>query len=175
MEIHIKETADDVFQQNKIRWQRYVRKKILFNMLYIGIGALLILFSLLDSTKNTSFWNLTTSFGMSSIFLAIIYLLHLLQLRGKYFAKTQRFVDRLKRYSDEISITVTDSSILYKDSQTTFEVKWTSFSNYKIYKDYLIVDDYGEVLSGIMINIKDLTAEEQVTLKTFLNNLFRLN
>ena len=173
MEITINKTGGDMLQQNKIRWQLYERKKILFNLLYIAFGFFLILFSLFDSGKETSFWNFTTSVGMSFIFLAIIYLSHLFQIKKKFFARVQLLVDRWKANNNTATITINESGIIYRDLETISESKWTSFNNYKIYKDYLIIDDYGEVLGAVMINIKALNADEQATLKKFLENLFR--
>jgi hypothetical protein len=88
-----------------------------------------------------------------SVYLAFVYLI--LQ-RKKFFKAVSKVVSRHKTVSDIYTLKINDDGIYYNDSEITQNEKWSVFTKYKIYKEYLLLfrDDF--YINALVIDKKQI-------------------
>jgi hypothetical protein len=161
---------DDILQQNKIKWKLFIRKRLLENLLFIIIGILFITMQFFSSNKpHQNFWNLETSVGGSFLLLAIIYFYHIAKARYKFLFRAKKYVRDFKKNGRAIEIKITDDYVTYIDYESSVEVKWTIFTSYKYYYNYLFLNTIDEYLGGFVINRKDISEEQFSELFNFVS------
>jgi hypothetical protein len=114
------------------------------------------------------FWGFTSSFGLSLIFLSLFYFSHIYQNKIKYLSKTEQILNRYKNQSQGIQIKITNTTVSYKDFELFSEMSWTVFSQYKIYKNYLILIRDKQSLDSIIINRNEITEAQFTELFVFV-------
>ncbi|MBK7569231.1 MAG: hypothetical protein IPI31_15525 [Bacteroidetes bacterium] len=171
MEIVIlRQNNNDLLRQNQIKWTLFTQKNINLFILYAIAGTLILMGSGMSQNEGVNFWGPSSSFGLSLIFLSIFYFFQTYQNKAKFIARTKHYIDRFNSQKEGIEITITDSSVTYKDFETTSEMKWTFFSQYKVYKDYLFIISESGYLSSIIINKNEINPEKFSKLFAFVKN-----
>ena len=77
-------------------------------------------------------------------------------------------MQRFNKRSEGIEIKFTDSKIIYKDFESFFEMAWTVFSEYKIYRDYLFLMGEKNFFNSIVIKRNEVSADKFSELLEFV-------
>lgn len=171
MEIVIlRQNNNDLLRQNQIKWELFTQKNIKIFILYALVGTLILIQSGITQQDSKSFWGPGSSFGLSLIFLSLFYFLQTYQNKTRFFARTKQHIDRYNRQEEGIEIKITDISITYKDFERTSEMKWTTFTHYKFYKDYLFIISENGYLSSVIINKNEINSDKFFKLLDFVKN-----
>ena len=171
MEIIIKKpNNDDLLQQNSIKWKLFTQKNILLLALYAFMGTFFLVGNWVMLKDGEYFWGATSSFGLSLIFLSLFYFIHTYQSKIKYLSRTKQILSRYKNQSHGIEIKITNTTVSYKDFELFSEMSWTVFSQYKIYKNYLILIRDKESLSSIIINRNEISGAQFAELFEFVKS-----
>jgi hypothetical protein len=161
---------DDIFQQNKIKWKLFIRKRLISNLLFVIIGILFITTQFFSSNKaDQSFWNFETSFGGSFLLLSIIYFYHIAKARYKFLQRAKKYVGDFKKIGKAIEIEIKDDYVTYVDYQSLVELRWTIFTSYTYCDNYLFLNTIDEYLGGIIINRNDISEEQFSELFNFVS------
>jgi hypothetical protein len=169
MEIIIKRpNNDDLLKQNSIKWKLFTQKNILLLALYALMGIFFLVGNWVMLKDGEYFWGFTSSFGLSLIFLSLFYFSHIYQNKIKYLSKTEQILNRYKNQSQGIQIKITNTTVSYKDFELFSEMSWTVFSQYKIYKNYLILIRDKQSLDSIIINRNEITEAQFTELFVFV-------
>ena len=163
MEIIIKRSNnDDLLEQNSIKWKLFTQKNILIFALYAFMGTFFLVTNWLTLKNDENFWGFTTSFGASLLLLSFFYFIHTYKNKIKYISRTKLFINRYRSQTEGIEIKITNTSVTYKDFEIYSEMKWTVFTEYKLYKNYFILIIDWRDLSSIIINRNEIS-ETQFT------------
>src|SRR5215203_2146412 len=140
MDIIIKRANhDDLLEQNSIKWKLFANRSIIL-FVYAFMGIFFLAGNWLTLKGGEYFWGFTSSFGLSLIFLSVFYFSHVYQNKIKYLSRTKEILSRYKNQTEGIEINITDKSVSYKDFEIYSEMKWACFTEYKLYKDYIILN-----------------------------------
>lgn len=171
MEIIIqRNNNDDLLRQNQIKWRIFSQKNIILFSVYAIVGLVILIITLLSSKEGVSFWGFQSSFGLSLIFLSFFYFSHTYRNRANFFARTKQYLNRIKPLNEGIEIIITDASIRFKDFQTFSEMKWSFFTQYKLYDDYLFIIVESDYLNSIIINKNEIEPTKYSELVNFLKS-----
>jgi hypothetical protein len=99
----------------------------------------------------------------SQSFIAIFFLLYTtFKNKVRYISRTKQFINRYRSQTEGIEIKITNTSVTYKDFEIYSEMKWTVFTEHKLYKNYFILIIDRRDLSSIIINRNEIS-ETQFT------------
>jgi|SRR5215203_2273332 len=170
MDIIIKRANhDDLLEQNSIKWKLFANRSIIL-FVYPFMGIFFLAGNWLTLKGGEYFWGFTSSFGLSLIFLSVFYFSHVYQNKIKYLSRTKEILSRYKNQTEGIEINITDKSVSYKDFEIYSEMKWACFTEYKLYKDYIILIIDKQSLSSIIINRKEISGGQFAELFEFVKN-----
>src|SRR6186713_133462 len=114
--------------------------------------------------------NKTRSNGSYLLIETFFYLCHIYQNKIKYLSRTKQLLSRYKNQNEGIEIKITNESVSYKDFEAYSEMKWTYFTEYKLYKNYLILIIDKQSLSSIIINRNEISGPQFTELLEFVKN-----
>ena len=161
MEIKInREINDELIEIHRIRWNLSFKKSLLYFTFYAIAGLFIFGIAALDAVKSGHFWGLFSSFGLSLIFLSTYYFLHNYQNKRKYLANIRMALALSKQRGQNTEIILNDTGVTFKDFQTHSEWKWSAFSHYMLYKNYLFLMMGSSVLNSVAIQKTELSAYE---------------
>ena len=170
MEIKIiRETNDFFLGQNKVRWQILMKPTIITAFAFAIFGIILLIIGS-NNRIEKSFWNFFSCMGISFLYLSITDFSHTLKAKTKFFSKIKETIARSDKQKNITEISLNDVKIMYKDFEVFYEMKWSVFSSYKFYKNYLFLLSDDTYLTGIMINKSELSVEEFETLSKFIRS-----
>ena len=160
---------DDLLEQNKIKWKLFTNRNI-FLFVYAFMGTFFLVGNWLTLKDGENFWGFISSFGLSLIFLSLFYFSHIYQNKIKYLSRTKQILSRFKNQNEGIEIKITNTSVSYKDFEAYSDMKWTCFTEYKLYKNYLILIINKQSLSSIAINRNEISGSQFTELFEFVKN-----
>ncbi len=168
MEIKIiKNDYGDILDKNRTRWNLANKKNLLYFAFYALVGLFVLALTALSSKNIIDFWGLGSSLGLALIFLSAYYFLHTFQNKSKYLAKTRLLITQSTNNSRITELILKDECVIYKDFETYNEWKWSVFSSYMLYENYLFLVMGGSVLNSIIIQKNEVSADEFAGLLNF--------
>src|SRR5688572_9480698 len=171
MEIIItRQNSDELLQINAIKWKLFTKKNVQVVFLYAFIGAVILVVNWISLKKGESFWRFESSFGLGILFLSLFYFIHFYKNKIRFLAKTKELISKYKNESGGIEIKITNSAITYRDVEIYSDMKWTVFSEYKLYNGYLILLIDNLYLSSIIINRNEISEAEFTELFDFVKS-----
>ena len=84
--------------------------------------------------------------------------------------RTKQILSRHKNQNQGIEIKITNTSVSFKDFEIYSEVKWTCFTEYKLYKNYLILIIDKQSLGSIFINRNEISGDQFADLLEFVKS-----
>ena len=170
MEIIIKRpNNDDLLEQNSIKWKLFTKGNIIL-FVYAFMGIFFLVGNWLTLKDGEYFWGFISSFGLSLVFLSLFYFSHIYQNKIKYLSRTKQILSRFKNQNEGIEIKITNTSVSYKDFEAYSDMKWTCFTEYKLYKNYLVLIINKQSLSSIAINRNEISGSQFTELFEFVKN-----
>ena len=165
MQIEItRSDSKNLLPANKLKWDLFIRKQYKLWIIYFAIGIVFLLMG--AASKNI--WNFFTSFSLLFLVMGITFVYQTINSREKTIESLRKSIS----LSDfEITISVNDSVFIYEDSKSYSELKWTFFSGYKIYKDYLFLVAGNNLLSSFSICKNELSPKDFEELHNFVSHL----
>jgi hypothetical protein len=174
MKINIhRKNYNDLLRQNKIRWTLFTQKNIILFIIYAGLGLFYLVVTALLLKEGETFWGFGSSVGLSFIFLSIFYFSHTFRNKKKYLSQTTQYINYFNKQAKGIDITITDIGVTYKDFETFYEAKWSTYTHYKFYKDDLLLLSHNEYLAGLTINKNEITPDQFTELTIFIRKMLQ--
>jgi hypothetical protein len=168
MEIKInREINDNLLEIHKIRWDLSFKKSLVYFTFYAIAGLFVMGLAALGAEKSGHFWGILSSFGLSLIFLSLYYFSHNYQNKRKHLANVRMALALSKQQAQNNEIVVNDNGVTFKDFQTYSEWKWSAFSCYMLYQDYLFLLMGSSVLNSIAIQKAELSVDQFAELINF--------
>jgi hypothetical protein len=175
MEIKIiNKDCNDLLNKNKIRWTLFSRKNIFHFIIYAIVGLILLIGSAVTEKDISNFWGMGSSLGLSLIFLSLFYFSHTYQNKRKFITRTRAYIKLFNEQKQETELVFADEKITYKDFQSYSEWKWTKFSHYMLYKDYLFLILDNSFLNALIVHKSEVTPEKFDELLSFSKGHLRL-
>jgi len=169
MEIIItRHNADELLEQNVIRWKLFAKKSLQLILLYAFFGAVILGANWMSLKQSDSFWGFESSFGIGILLLSLFYFIHTYKNKIKFLARTKEIVSKYKNENSGIEIKFNDTIVSWKDFELFSEMSWTVFSQYKIYKNYLILIRDKQSLDSIIINRNEISEVQFTELFVFV-------
>jgi len=168
MEIKInREINDNLVETHRIRWDRTFKKSLIYFTFYAIVGLFAMGLAALDAGRSGRFWGIWSSLGFGLIILSSYYFAHNYQNKRKHLANVRMALALSKQKCGNNEIVLTDTGVTFKDFQTYSEWKWSAFSCYMLYKDYLFLVMGNSVLYSIVIQKTELSPDQLAELITF--------
>jgi hypothetical protein len=102
---------------------------------------------------NPSYGLLT--FGMSSFFLTLFLIYGRVITKVRYHKTILQTADKFEELNMDCSYDFSDDSVKYWDKEKHFDFKWSVFSSYSIYKNYLILSINDSIISFYIFEKKE--------------------
>ena len=169
MEIIIKRpNNDDLLEQNVIRWRLFAKKSIELILLYAFLGAIILGANWMSLKQGDSFWGFESSFGIGILLLSLFYFIHNYKNKIKFLARTKEILSKYKNENNGIEIRINETTVSYKDFDIYSELRWTVFTQYEFYKDYLILVMDSQYLTSIFVNRSEISEGQFTELFEFV-------
>jgi hypothetical protein len=107
------------------------------------------------------------AFMLFPFYLAYFYLV---RQKKQFFKIVNKIADRHKSTSENYVLTINDNSLCYQDFEITREEKWSVFSKYKNYKDYLFLFRDDLYINCLVIDKRQISSSNLADLLMLLNN-----
>jgi hypothetical protein len=170
MEIIIKRPSnDDLLEHNYIKWKLFSNRYIIL-LVYAVMGIFFLVGNWLTLKDGEYFWGFISSFGLSLVFLSLFYFSHIYQYKRKYLSRTKQILNRYKNQNEGVEIKITDKLVSYKDLEAYSEMKWTYFTEFKLYNNYLILIIDKQSLNSIIVNRNEISGAQFTELLEFVKN-----
>ncbi len=132
----IKEIDESYIDESLTQWKLATRN----NLRQIRIFSVLIVFfisiGLMKYNKEGTFWNYSTSFGLALVFLTVFLIEMHYKGREKWIKRAKKCIEKPSRITE---YNFTDEMITVKDPESYGEFKWSVFSTFQFYKNYLLI------------------------------------
>lgn len=169
MEINIKRDNNNyLLEQSRVKWELFARKNVRIFSVYALVGVFCVAFGVFTHRRVGTFWHFSTCVGLSLILLSSFYFYHLIRNRVKFISRTKDHIAAFEKQKNPAEITLNDSRITYRDIESYWELKWTSFSQYKLYKNYLFLMTDDSFPGAISIRKNELSQKEFAILYKFI-------
>lgn len=180
MDIKINNTnaAQICLDQNKALWDIFTKnhfKRLIFPLTF---SLLLIAFGLFDFNNNdkvvtmgnTTYYNFHLSLSIGIVFLVttLMSLIRLVREKSIFFQKVNRLALGHSQNSNTITIELSENSVKYQSHELTQEMKWSVFSNYKVYKNYIILTVESYILASVIVDKRLISENEYSELINFI-------
>ena len=133
-----------------ITWKKYKRRLINYSIFSIVILTLgLIVKS--DNEPSNPFIFIGIGFLILSIFMALM----MLNSWNTYNKKVKIIADKFDDLKANFIFELSDDSVKYWDYEKHFDFKWSVFTHYTIYKDYIVLFVNNSMIGGYLFNNKD--------------------
>jgi hypothetical protein len=136
--IDIPYNNDDFIRSRSINWKLQSRK-IHKQLPYYAIGSLIILglglLGRIDSKPMNSF----IIGGIAFSIMTLLLFLFMMLAKHIYMKKIKSIAEKYNEIKMDCTYELTDESLKYWDKEKHIEYKWTVFSHYSLYKQYLIL------------------------------------
>ncbi len=164
MEITVHNTEADktILTKADITWKKHTSN---FVLVWIVLGLGIVFFSIGIYLRLHALWAVGLGFTLAALF----YLNGLWKSKRSFFEKVQKQVER-RKVSNEYMLHFTSESVKYQDVELTMEMKWTMFTWYKEYADYLILGMYDNETT-ILVSKKFISENEFGELLSFVQRL----
>ena len=133
-----KKIDDSYLDETLVRWKLLAKVKFRSLRAYVLITALYLVIAISRYINYGIFWTFWMSFGIAFLFLMLVSALELYKGRSEWISKAKRCIQKYSTRIPEIEYTFSDQMITGKDIESYFELKWTAFSNYQVYENYLL-------------------------------------
>jgi len=169
MDIKVTKTiSNDLIEESKIGWQYAVKKSYTGLTLYAFTATVFILLGLIISAKTNSFFNIASYIGTIYLVLFLASSYGLYKGRMRWTKKIRIYIDKSSSKELYIEYQFNDSTVTAKDFQSYCEFKWTSFSDYAIYKDFLFIFLSSVDTSSLTINLNKMPQSDRSDLLTLV-------
>ena len=161
---------DELLQQNVIKWKLFAKKSVQLILLYAFLGAVILGANWISLKQGDSFWGFESSFGIGILLLSLFYFIHTYKNKIKFLARTKEIVSKYKNENSGIEIKFNDTTVSYKDFEIYSELRWTVFTQYKLYRDYLILVMDSQYLTSIFVNRSEISEVQFTELLELVKN-----
>jgi multisubunit Na+/H+ antiporter MnhB subunit len=190
IKINQNNASEFIIETNIIRWRLYARR-IIFAILLLFICGLILFISGLSLGYDSSisdyhynhdhnvtyvhtiqnnyhiFSSLGIAFMLFSLYLVYFYLV---RQKNQFFNTVNKVAYRHKSISNNYILKITDVSLLYQDFEIIREEKWTLFSKYQNYQNYLLLFRDELFINCLVIDKRQISSEELADLQKFVSN-----
>jgi len=179
MEITIKnsETSKTILEESKVKWKFFMRRTMWAIIIPFAGGISFLIPEFTGTNQMTTKTNgnaiiydyhIDLAIGVGFIMLAALYSFNLLISKISFFDRAHILSNKHKLFSDESILYVTDECIKYEDFELKQEIKWSFFSHYKLYKNYLFLIIIETPLSAFLIDRRLLSEKDFSELLAFV-------
>lgn len=177
MKIAIKIPIDpeSLMERNIIHWKLFAHKYYLIILVEFlgGISCLISGMrkgytwkSTVNGASTLYTFNGELSIGIAFLLLAIISFFNIQRSRNSFFKKVRASMQN--NISDNASMEIDNTEVKYRDSELIQEIKWSLFSHYKFYKNYLFLITSDNYITSILIDKRLLTSSEFAELSAYV-------
>ncbi|MDE3212110.1 MAG: hypothetical protein KGM98_02670 [Bacteroidota bacterium] len=182
------DAATYIETRDKLLWWLYIRRSILISIILLTAGIALLTDGIFRGSENkvsnyehSSYpttriikttqvydYHLSYGFGMALIFVSLYFFFMIFRQR-MFFFKTSKRISKIRKVADnDFTIRINDQDISYQDFELASEAKWSHFSRFKIYKQFILLfaDRYSWSSFAIPVNL--LTDDDFKELFQFL-------
>lgn len=161
MEIKIvKENISDILGKNRTKWYLAYKTMLFAIIVYAVVGTVILTCSAVTAKNADDFWGLGSTLGGGLIFLSIAFLSYIYKGKRKYVENTRLAIKRSEREGQNTEIVLKDDGVTFKDFHIYSEWKWSVFTHYMLYKDYLFLMMGNSVLNSLVIQKNELSVYE---------------
>lgn len=173
MDITIKDTnaAQNILEQNSVRWSLYSKRTLKFFILIYALGLFLFVIGMRDfseygwKTFNGEYtyytnWHFSESLGFVILLVATYMLILQIVAKKKFFKTVKVISDRHLKTTNEITIQVTDDHLTYRSYELNQDIKWWLFSSYTLMDNYLFLNLDGNPKACVTIDKRLISVDE---------------
>ena len=169
-------------QRNSAFWNLTMRRSYRSIGVIFLVGSAVLILGLFqpysfssDLGKGTYYYNFHFSIGLGGglILVSLIYFYHLRVNKMYFDSAVKARIRRFEKSSDrESEVSITSESIRYSGFEEVHEIKWSTFSSYRIYKGFIALYQQ-ENMPSYLVELNKLSPAEQTELMTFLKKKLR--
>lgn len=150
---------NDFIRGQLIKWEIAWRKnrRQLINYSIVSIVVLLIgIVTRTEEEPTNPFYFIGIGFSVATLFLIYLRLLS----KQRYNRKVKEIAQKFDSLQMDCTYELSDESIKYWDKEKSLEFKWSLFSHYSIYKNYLILVLNNSLIDCYVFERKESDMEE---------------
>lgn len=144
----------DFIKSNKIfwiiTWKKHKKQLISYSIFSIVILTLGLILKT-DDEPNNPFIFIGIGFLILSIYMALM----MYYSWNTYNKKVKTIADKFDELKANFIIELSDEFVKYWDYEKHFDFKWSVFTHYTIYKDYIVLFANNSMMGGYLFNNKD--------------------
>jgi hypothetical protein len=178
IKINNSNAAQSCLDQNKALWHLLIKDHLKRLLVPLIVSLSLIAFGLYDFNESgivvtmgkiTHYnFHLFLSIGIVLLVIVLLTLIKLIKEKSMFFQKVNRLALGHSQNSNTITIDLTENSVKFQSHELTREMKWTVFSNYKVYKNYVILLVESYIVGPIVIDKRLISENEYSELINFI-------
>lgn len=157
--IHSPFDKQDFIRAMRIKWEIHWLKnrRQLINYSIVSVIILSIgIIALIEEGTTNPFVFLGIGFTVVTLLLVYVRILS----KRQYSRKVEEVANKFDTVKMDCSYEFSDESIKYWDSEKTLDFKWTVFTNYSIYKNYLILILNNSLIESYVFEKKEPDLDE---------------
>jgi hypothetical protein len=134
----------------KVQWEityRKFQKNLKYYFITAGILLILGFIARYEEDSINPFIIIGFVFLTISLFMTLL----MFGLRRNYLKRLSSLANKFETLKMDCTIEVTDENVKYWDKEKYFELKWTAFSSYSCYKNYLILSTPYSLANSIIL------------------------
>ena len=184
MEIQIESLrgGESLYEANRILFRLYSRKRLV-SLAFVLVAATILLIPKLnsgdDASQGTRSFETNFSYSIDNFYhtLGVAFLLvFLLQLigyfrqRNSFFTMARRIRDRRRNSHDRSTVKITERAVHYQNFEITQESKWSIYSAYLFYKNYVFLFPSASPLWALSVDLSQVSPADLNELRNFLKS-----
>lgn len=139
----------------KFQWMKNRRRLIIYSVVSLIVLTIGILSKTEEEPPNLFFF-----LGIGST-VSTLYLIYLrIFSKQRYTRKIKEIAERFDSLKMDCTYEFSDESIKYWDKEKNLEFKWSVFTNYSIYKEYLILTINNSLIEAYIFEKKESDIDE---------------
>lgn len=181
IKINITDAAQSCLDQNQALWELWRNENLRKIILPVILAVLFITYgSLIPESNGKGFLQNNESSDNFQFFVTIgtIFLItnllevgRIIRKKSIFFRKVNNLATAHIQNANIVSIHLSEDNVEYHSHELTQKMKWTVFSHYKIYKNYIILVASNNMLSPIMIDRNFISDTEYSDLIRFIKSI----
>lgn len=189
MEIVIEgnDVSEYIKEINRIRWNASIRRHYLGSLIFFLVGVLILTIGVfsdstisattyryVDNTTNeytTNYdYHISLGLGIGFMLIALYFVYIIYRQKREFFSSIAKICARRRQFSDNFALKVNADNVCYRDFELIHEQKWSAFSHYMVYKDYLLLFQDDLYISSIVIQKARLSDKDYSDLLNFVKS-----
>ena len=152
-----------------VRWEIHWLKNRRHIINYSRTSLILILLSILTRTKEEP-WNPFVLLTIAFISLTLLLLYFRVFSKHKFTKNIKEMAERFESVKMDCVYEFSEDSIKYWDKEKSMDFKWSVFSNYSIYKNYIILLLNNSPFESYIFEEKDSECNEYFKILEFVKS-----